>query len=108
MNPRKLAENALGKPLPLGAQVHHLVIGDVETLVLCPDAAYHMLLERRGRAYRASGNASWLKCIYCKNYDDRKRLRIPKAKSGPDKGSLRETWAYHVTCAAKNRAKYQK
>lgn len=107
---RKIAEKALGKPLPKGAQVHHLDVDPTHNhptnLVVCPDAAYHMLIERRGRAYKATGHADWLKCIYCKQYDDPKKLKVPRSRK--NKNILRETWAYHSRCEAKNRAKYKK
>ena len=109
-NHRKLAERALGKSLPKGAQVHHLDVDPKHNhpanLVVCPDAAYHMLIERRGRAYKACGHADWLKCIYCKQYDDRKKLKIPRSKK--NKNVLRETWAYHPKCMERNSAKYKK
>ena len=48
-----IAEKALGKPLPKGAQVHHLNErkGDNRNtnLVVCPDDAYHKLLHKRAR-----------------------------------------------------------
>lgn len=75
-----MAEAALGKPLPEGAEVHHVdgnrarnVRGN---LVLCQDNAYHSLLEQRTRALQACGHASWLKCRFCKEYDVPERLYI--------------------------------
>lgn len=51
---RILAEKALGKPLPLGAEVHHT--GEKWDnhgpfkLVICPNHEYHMLLHKRTNA----------------------------------------------------------
>lgn len=52
------AERALGKPLPLGAIVHHAdgTKGDNAPLVICQDQAYHLLLHRRMRIVKAGGN----------------------------------------------------
>lgn len=49
-----LAEKALGKKLPSGAEVHHMNGDKADNhkyfnLVICPDRAYHMLLEKRAR-----------------------------------------------------------
>lgn len=48
---RMLAEKALGKPLPEGAVVHHMIAPDDNhgflKLVICPDQAYHVLLHKR-------------------------------------------------------------
>lgn len=77
-----VAERALGKPLPKGAQVHH-VDGDrtndaPSNLVICEDAAYHQLLHQRARAYRESGYADWRKCHICQRYDAPEHLRFYK------------------------------
>lgn len=55
---RVRAENALGKPLPAGAHVHHAdgTTGDNAPLVICQDAAYHALLHVRMRVLRAGGD----------------------------------------------------
>lgn len=60
-----MAEKVFGKPLNLPHVVHHYT---PEQLVVCENQAYHLLLHQRTRALRA-GNAHWLKCKYCKQYD---------------------------------------
>lgn len=67
-----LAERALGRKLPPGAQVHH--VNEIQNdnkpgnLVLCEDQAYHRLLHRRARALRATGCALANKCVRCKQW----------------------------------------
>lgn len=76
----ELAKKALGKDLPDGVEVHHVneVRSDnrPENLVICPDASYHHLLHRRARAYDACGNADWMKCKFCQQWDDPKNLYL--------------------------------
>ena len=52
------AERALGKPLPIGAVVHHAdgSRDDDAPLVICPDNAYHRALHARMRVAAAGGN----------------------------------------------------
>jgi hypothetical protein len=69
-----VAARALGRPLQGSEQVHH-VDGDATNnsptnLVVCPDMAYHKLLHARQDAMNASGHAHYMKCPYCKEYDD--------------------------------------
>ena len=66
---RLRAQQALGKPLPPNAIVHH--VGDPPhedaPLVICQDQAYHMLLHARLRVVRAGGNPNTEKvCYICK------------------------------------------
>ena len=75
-----IAEKALGKPLPKKAVVHHGNGKNGSSLVICQDQAYHMLLHRRMRALKVCGHANWLKCTYCKQYDDTKNLFIRSDK----------------------------
>ena len=75
-----VAEKALGKPLPLKAEVHHVDMNRGnnrnDNLVICPNHAYHQLLHTRTRALKACGHASWRRCKFCKQWDDPKNLRI--------------------------------
>ena len=73
-----IAEMALGKPLPSGAIVHHVDEDKGNNahgnLVICPNQAYHLLLHRRQRAQNACGNANWMRCAFCRQYDDPSRM----------------------------------
>ena len=93
-----VCEKALGKSLPPGAMPHHIDENtgnnDRTNLVLCQDNAYHKLIHRRMRAYRACGHANWRKCWVCKMYDD------PQNLSGKEKYGF-----YHNTCLNEHRAK---
>lgn len=87
------AEEALGKRLPTGAQVHH-VLGK---LVICPSQAYHRLLHTREKALESCGDANYRKCSVCKQYDSIKKLVLAK------KASHSEGQFYHRACKAQQR-----
>lgn len=74
----QIAEQALGKPLPKKAQVHHVdydkLNNENSNLVVCPDLAYHRLLHMRADALAACGNPNWRPCKFCKEYDDPARM----------------------------------
>ena len=93
-----IAERILGKPLPRGAQLHH-INGDrsdnrPENLVICQDYAYHSLLHQRERALKACGHANWRKCQICKTYDDSKNLTNGKSRIGIN---------YHRKCGTRRK-----
>ena len=75
-----VAERALGRRLPKGAQVHHVDenrLNNAPTnLVVCPDAAYHQLLHRRQRALAACGHADWLRCQICHQWGPPSEIRL--------------------------------
>jgi hypothetical protein len=85
-----VAERALGRPLPTGAEVHHVNSHKKDNrnqnLVLCGHG-YHMLLERRTRAFRDSGHADWLRCHYCHSYAPKDEMYVRP-----------NGWAWHRPC----------
>jgi len=81
-----VAEAALGKFLPDGAEVHHVdgvkgrnVGGN---LVVCQDRGYHMLLEQRTRALIACGDANAKRCCICHGYENQADIVVVNTKSG--------------------------
>lgn len=75
-----IAENALGKRLPIKSQVHHIdnnrSNNNNNNLIVCENDEYHKLLHIRTNALRESGNPNHRKCTYCKTYDSLKNLFI--------------------------------
>lgn len=90
-----VAERALGRHMPDGAEVHHFNERRADNrgpnLVVCPDHKYHRLLHTRIDALRASGNANWRKCPYCKRYDDTLNMSLHKSK-------VSDGYYYHLRC----------
>jgi hypothetical protein len=93
----RIVEDILGHRLGESVEVHHVNSDRSdnrhENLVVCPDAAYHHLLHRRTRAYDACGHADWVKCKFCKQWDDPKNVYMG--------GGLPNI--AHRTCATKYR-----
>jgi len=94
----KTVEKALGKPLPFGAEVHHVdgnpLNNKHSNLVACENQAYHKLLHRRADALKACGHVDWRACNFCKVYSnpsDLKTYRHP----GEDCENV-----YHPACRA--------
>lgn len=92
-----LAERAIGRGLPNGAEVHHVNGNKLDNtprnLVVCPNPKYHQLLHRRTKALEECGNADHRKCWICGLYDSPGNLLI-FAKSSP----------MHATCRAQYRS----
>ena len=70
----EIAERALGRRMPKGAQVHHIDGNPANNansnLVICPSQAYHKLLHARMNAMAACGNPDWRRCTICQQYDN--------------------------------------
>ena len=91
-----VATQMLGRPLPKGAVVHHIngnpSDNRPENLIICKDHAEHKRLHRRQRALEECGNPNYLKCEYCKQYDDPQNMWVSKVRSSR---------AHHRACNAK-------
>lgn len=80
---RLRAEQAIGKPLPALAEVHHVdgTKSIQSPLVICQDRAYHGLLHRRTRVVRAGGNPNTQRicggCKLVKDFDEFYPSRAP-------------------------------
>ncbi|KKK88749.1 hypothetical protein LCGC14_2740000 [marine sediment metagenome] len=94
-----LAVQALGRPLPPRAVVHHVDGNSFrntnDNLVLCENQAYHMLLEYRTKAYCACGNAKAMKCTFCKKWDRPEKMYVSPT------GRRSGVKAYHRACCRK-------
>jgi hypothetical protein len=102
-----VAERVLGKALPVGAIVHHANEDKSdnrhENLVICQDRAYHNLLHQRMRARAACGNANWLKCNICLEYDAPENMNVITARARGRNPRLR---ALHRECVRERANEY--
>lgn len=94
-----MCERILGRPLPPGAEVHHVngkpADNRNENFVICPNHEYHFLLHQRTRAYEACGHANWRTCCYCKKWDDPANMRPAGQSRKTGKAARME----HVECS---------
>ena len=82
-----IVEKVLGRFLKLTEQVHHIdsigLNNKNKNLIVCENQAYHSLIHKRERALQQCGNANWIKCGYCGEWDNKKNLYIrPNGKTG--------------------------
>jgi hypothetical protein len=84
----------LGRALTALEVVHHKDNNGFNNaagnLVLFPNEAEHKEHHRRQRAFEASGNASFMKCRYCGEYENPLNLQQSKGRYS----------AWHKECAA--------
>lgn len=93
----KVVTDILGKPLPKGAEIHHIdedrSNNSPSNLVVCQDSKYHKLLHQRLRAKKACGHASWRQCHVCKVWDAPENLHIHPKSKPYHRPCMRATWA---------------
>lgn len=75
-----VAEEKLGRPLKPEEVVHHddedRANNDWYNIIICDNKFYHNRLHTRRRAIEACGNPDWMRCCYCKQWDDIKDMYV--------------------------------
>lgn len=93
-----VAEAALGRKMKQNEVVHHIdenrLNNSPDNLLICT-RAYHVLIHRRMRAIKDSGNADFRKCPYCRKHDDKEKMYEAKRKNSSS--------FYHRECYNLNR-----
>lgn len=87
-------QNALGKPIPKGAEVHHIDGNPFNNLnsnlVLCQSHSYHILLHDRAKTLNECGDANKQRCFICgeyKNIEDFNKCSTRTTQKGFPKGT---------------------
>uniref|UniRef100_A0A6M3LBL2 Putative HNH endonuclease n=1 Tax=viral metagenome TaxID=1070528 RepID=A0A6M3LBL2_9ZZZZ len=96
-----VVEEVTGLKIKKPTVIHHIdedsMNDSPSNFVVCENQAYHNFIHKRKRAYDACGNVNWLKCPFCKEYDNPDNLHI--------KGAMH----YHNRCANEyNKIRYRK
>lgn len=102
------AEKALGKPLPVGAVVHHAdgSRSSLAPLVICQDRYYHQLLHVRMRVKAAGGNPNTdAICTTCKKAKPQNEFAKSKGRRYGLNAQCKDCMrAYYVARKERNRA----
>jgi hypothetical protein len=97
---RAVVEDALGKPLPAGAVIHHVdgngLNNRPSNLVVCQDQEYHRLLHRRAKALKACGNPTWRRCSKCGKWS-------PPEDGADNKTGTNYRWLHHACVLSRKR-----
>lgn len=90
-----IVEAAIGEYVNRPIVIHHVNGNRADNrlinLVLCLNNKQHKMLHQQQRALEVCGNPDWLRCPYCKEWDDPKRMYV---HPGRDAG-------YHRSCKNK-------